>query len=436
LANALSYVWNYSGTGATINGTGNSVTIDFSTIATPGNLSVYGVFACGNGAASPALPVTITAATNPTSGGTIGNAQSDCAAFDPDPITCLTLPSGYLCGVPEYKWQSSAGGSPFTDIANSNTASFDPPLITQTTLYKRNARIEGMPDWTGAAESNIIEMTIDSTAALPPPWLECLVGNSYGSAGYSLCNGVEMFELHSQGTSSANADVQEFVYQNLTGNGSIIARAISLTGAGWAGIQIRESCSPGSKKVLLKTQFQPLIRSEVRNVTNGAHLTNQFLRQGIKWLKMIRNGNRFDAYSSSDGLNWRLAFSSTVAMTGNVQVGLFSEGISATGSVSAKFDNVSVATGAKSTDEDVQETIAETQVEIYPNPAEDYVNIRISNFTPAVALRILSAEGKQMKLVSIENPTTRIELNDLPSGVYLLQFNMNGVMMTKRLVVF
>jgi hypothetical protein len=42
IANATSYVWTYSGTGATINGTGNSITIDFSESATSGSLTVYG----------------------------------------------------------------------------------------------------------------------------------------------------------------------------------------------------------------------------------------------------------------------------------------------------------------------------------------------------------------------------------------------------------
>ncbi|MFN8207170.1 MAG: hypothetical protein U0T82_07150 [Bacteroidales bacterium] len=59
ISNALSYVWSFTGTGATINGTGNSVTIDFSPGATSGNLTVYGVNACGNGVVSPSLAITL-----------------------------------------------------------------------------------------------------------------------------------------------------------------------------------------------------------------------------------------------------------------------------------------------------------------------------------------------------------------------------------------
>jgi len=52
ITNATSYIWSYTGTGVTINGTGNSVTLDFSPTATSGQLKVKGHSACGNGAES------------------------------------------------------------------------------------------------------------------------------------------------------------------------------------------------------------------------------------------------------------------------------------------------------------------------------------------------------------------------------------------------
>jgi hypothetical protein len=52
IANATSYVWAYTGNGVTINGTGNTVTLDFSVSATSGQLQVKGRNGCGDGAAS------------------------------------------------------------------------------------------------------------------------------------------------------------------------------------------------------------------------------------------------------------------------------------------------------------------------------------------------------------------------------------------------
>ena len=52
IADASSYTWAYSGSGVTINGTTNSVTLNFATNATDGQLSVSGTNLCGNGTAA------------------------------------------------------------------------------------------------------------------------------------------------------------------------------------------------------------------------------------------------------------------------------------------------------------------------------------------------------------------------------------------------
>jgi len=55
---ASSYTWSYSGTGVTINGSSTSVTLDFSTTATSGVLSVFASNACGDGVAAT-YPITV-----------------------------------------------------------------------------------------------------------------------------------------------------------------------------------------------------------------------------------------------------------------------------------------------------------------------------------------------------------------------------------------
>ena len=52
IASSTSYIWSYSGTGVIINGTGASVTLDFSASASSGTLSVFGRNSCGDGSAS------------------------------------------------------------------------------------------------------------------------------------------------------------------------------------------------------------------------------------------------------------------------------------------------------------------------------------------------------------------------------------------------
>ena len=60
VSGAISYSWSYSGTGATINGTGNSVTVNFSNTATSGTMSVAAINGCGTGTART-IAVTVSA---------------------------------------------------------------------------------------------------------------------------------------------------------------------------------------------------------------------------------------------------------------------------------------------------------------------------------------------------------------------------------------
>jgi hypothetical protein len=67
---ATKYTWAYSGTGATINNNGNrSVTVDFSSSATSGNLTVTADNTCGS---STALSLAITVSTSTNNGGGVG----------------------------------------------------------------------------------------------------------------------------------------------------------------------------------------------------------------------------------------------------------------------------------------------------------------------------------------------------------------------------
>ena len=59
ISNATTYTWAYSGTGATIHGTTNNITIDFAANATSGNLSVSGTNTCGSGTVSANYPITV-----------------------------------------------------------------------------------------------------------------------------------------------------------------------------------------------------------------------------------------------------------------------------------------------------------------------------------------------------------------------------------------
>lgn len=97
---------------------------------------------------------------NPTNGGTIAESQSVCYGTLPLPFTSLSPASGHT-GELQYKWQISTDGSNFQDIFGATTAGYThPSVITANTWFRRLAKVTCQTSWTGAAESNVIQMQV------------------------------------------------------------------------------------------------------------------------------------------------------------------------------------------------------------------------------------------------------------------------------------
>ena len=99
---------------------------------------------------------------NPTDGGTIAAGQAICYATIPDPFTSLSPATNYT-GILEYKWQSSIDNIDFVDIPVSNSEGLSyGNVLTANTWFRRLARVTCQIDWSGAAVSDTIEITIDA----------------------------------------------------------------------------------------------------------------------------------------------------------------------------------------------------------------------------------------------------------------------------------
>ena len=101
-------------------------------------------------------------------------------------------------------------------------------------------------------DSNAVRFTVTSQP-LPVSWLDQDVG-SVGLAGSaSYANGTFTVAGAGQGTFFTSSDGFHFVYQPLSGDGTMVARVVSLQGssAAQAGIMIRETLSAGASHVYL-----------------------------------------------------------------------------------------------------------------------------------------------------------------------------------------
>jgi len=117
IANATTYTWAYSGTGATINGTTNNITINFASNATSGNLTVMGTNTCGNGTISANFPVTVNAF--PATAGTITGVASVCQSQNAVPYSV-----GSIANATSYTWAYSGTGATINGTTNSITINF------------------------------------------------------------------------------------------------------------------------------------------------------------------------------------------------------------------------------------------------------------------------------------------------------------------------
>jgi len=201
--------------------------------------------------------------------------------------------------------------------------------------------------------SSTLYFTVTSQP-LPIEWLDQDVGQAptIGSASFS--NGT--FTVSGSGLlfSGQSADGFHFAYQTLSGDGSIVARVVSLTGADGsttAGVMIRESLTAGSTHASTVMDRAPnlyLLGRLTNGGTNGKYGTLQAVVSFPYWVKLVRSGNTFSSYLSADGVNWTQGTSptQTISMAQKVYIGLAVSGGQQSTVATATFDNVSINTGS------------------------------------------------------------------------------------------
>lgn len=126
------------------------------------------------------------------------------------------------------------------------------------------------------------------------------------------------------------SDGFHFYYQQLVGNGTVIARLTNMpSGTGisaWAkaGVMMRNDLTPGSPNAFVSLDGTNGQRFSYRTKENGTSTrSGNSNTTSPYWFKVNRNGNTFTGYSSPDGATWRQVGSSvTITMNNQIYVGL------------------------------------------------------------------------------------------------------------------
>jgi uncharacterized repeat protein (TIGR03806 family) len=160
---------------------------------------------------------------------------------------------------------------------------------------------------------------------LPRGWSSTDIGNVGVAGDASFLNG--SFNLLASGSDIwESADAFHFASRALAGDGSIVARVVSVQYTDpWAkaGVMLRENDSAGSKYVFLGVTGQGGSVLQSRATADGASASADGPEAKLPhWLKLTRSGNIFYGYVSADGTNWIAAGSVTNALNKNLSAGL------------------------------------------------------------------------------------------------------------------
>ncbi len=240
----------------------------------------------------------------------------------------VTLPAGNYgiivkfdscpaCNLNNFDWMSFTGG----------------PIITNTPIG---------PTLTPTATTG--------SGGLPAPWLHQDIGAvaAVGSATYS----GSTFTVKGSGADIwGAADEFHYVYQTLTGDGTITARVASQTNSNaWAkaGVMFRDTLAAGSMQADMIITPTSGSSFQWRATTGGTSAgANSAGPVAPYWVRLVRSGNNFSAYRSADGAAWtQVGTTTAIAMGSTVYVGLAVTS-HADGTLSTvTFDNVSVTGGS------------------------------------------------------------------------------------------
>lgn len=326
-----------------------------------------------------------------------------------------------------------------------NFVSASPASVNCANVGQTVAVTVTVNDGNGNTATCTAQITVQEGTALPAGWTNANIGNAQGSAIYKPCTAGGQFTLTSTGYSN-NPDLQHSAWQSLCGNGSITAHVSSVSNLGWAGVEMRESSMPGSRKIALKTQLSTFVRRVLRSTPNTLAQTQNFpVQAGQGWLRITRTGNSFALYVSNNGVNWQQVGAATnLLLPTCIQVGLFAESINVNTTTTAVFDNVQVSSAilplAAPNTNPVGISQLDIDMEVYPNPTEGEVMVNLGAYANrAIRLEVYDNQGKVLQTIELDATETtleRLDMSNYQNGIYLIRVQSEGIPdVTKRVVL-
>lgn len=188
--------------------------------------------------------------------------------------------------------------------------------------------------------------TVSAMITSPPQWAEQDIGPVGPAGSFGESNGT--FTVSASGSGIwTGTDGFHYVYQQLSGDGEIIARVASIQNVGptpKAGVMMRQSLDAGSRDVVMDVVNPWGIEFIYRPTADDNTLYSGGTGGTAPyWVRLVRTGTTFSAYYKANaGDSWSLAGTQTVDMPGTIYVGLSMTSHSTQQLCTATLDNVTI----------------------------------------------------------------------------------------------
>lgn len=246
----------------------------------------------------------------------------------------------------------------WTQVSGPGTVSFESPAKRSTAMTFSAAGTYTI-SCSAAHGAAVSEVSISTTVVTPPLTQNLAAtrfGNAPAAAGFTYNATSGVYTITAGGTSvpsSGTADQFLFASQPVSGDGTVIARVVSISTGGSAtsdnrtGVMIRESLTDGgSRHAFMGITKSPATRFITRATPAAASTSNDGSSGFPCWVRLVRSGNTFTGSTAPDVSGtpgvWTQIGTRTVTMAGNVHFGIASASGSSSGNTTAAVvvDNV------------------------------------------------------------------------------------------------
>jgi regulation of enolase protein 1 (concanavalin A-like superfamily) len=286
-------------------------------------------------------------------------------------------------------------------------------------------------DTSRAAMATFANVTVNASSAVPPPpptstsppsaWTNRDIGSPALAGRSSESDGT--FSVIGAGADIwGSSDQFQFMYQQVDGDVDIVARVVDVEDVNpWskAGVMIRADLTASSAHAFMAGtpgQGWAFQRRPVAGAISVHSPGSYTAPPG--WVRLVRSGNTFSGYESTDGTNWTLVGTETIVMPATVCVGLAVTSHDTTQTSTGTLTDVTITRPTTSNAPPTTGLLAPANGSTFTAPASIALSASASDSDGSVAKVVFYANGN-----AIGTDTTSpysMTWSSVPAGTYSL----------------